>query len=316
MTKTLFPLAVLAFLLTGCAAKETAAPATPAATGSSKPVIALVVKTLTNPFFINMEKGARRAESELGFTLKVKSGAQETSIDQQIAILEGLIEENVAAIVIAPGSSTELIPVLKKAQDHGIKLVNIDNQIDPAAAKKAGLTNVPFISVDNVQGGYLSAKALIAHVKKPTQVVILEGIREAANANQRKEGALKAFSENPNVQVVGSETAHWKIDEGYAVTKALLLQHPQAELIFAANDMMALGSLQYLKEAGLSHVRVAGYDDLEEAQKALAAGQLVATIDQQADQQGSIGAATAFKMLKGEAVAPVVQVDVRLVTKE
>jgi ribose transport system substrate-binding protein len=82
--------------------------------------IGLIMKTLTNPFFIEMEKGARRAQSELGVELVVKTGAQETSIEQQIAIVEEMITAGMDAIVIAPGSSTELIPVLKKAQDAGI----------------------------------------------------------------------------------------------------------------------------------------------------------------------------------------------------
>ncbi|MCB0021873.1 MAG: substrate-binding domain-containing protein, partial [Caldilinea sp.] len=88
------------------------------------------MKTLTNPFFIEMEKGARRAEQELGIELIVKTGAQETSIEQQIAIVDDFIARGVDAIVIAPGSSTELIPVLKKAQDAGIVVINIDNRLD------------------------------------------------------------------------------------------------------------------------------------------------------------------------------------------
>ena len=70
--------------------------------------VSLIMKTLTNPFFIEMEKGARRAEKELGIRLLVKTGAKETSIDQQIAIVEDMIRQRISAIVIAPGSSTDL----------------------------------------------------------------------------------------------------------------------------------------------------------------------------------------------------------------
>ncbi len=309
--RPLFSAVLLVALLTACNKSE---PVPPVA-APAKPVIALVLKTLTNPFFIEMEKGARRAEQELNFTLLVKSGAQETSIDQQIAILEDLITVPVQAIVIAPGSSTEVVAVLKKAQDAGIKLVNIDNQIDPAAAAAAGLDSVPFVSVDNVQGAYLAARFLVAGVKKPTRAVILEGIREASNANQRKAGALKAFAENPLVTVVASESANWKIDEGFEVTKTLFAAHPDVGLIFAANDMMALGALEYLKQAGLGQVKVAGYDALTEARTAIAEGRLLATVDQQADQQGYIGAKTAMRLLQGATVEPTVLVDVRLLTK-
>ena len=79
--------------------------------------IGLVMKTLTNPFFVEMEKGARQAEKDFGINLVVRTGAQETSIEQQITIVRDLIKENVDAIVIAPADSSELIPVLKEAQD-------------------------------------------------------------------------------------------------------------------------------------------------------------------------------------------------------
>ena len=55
--------------------------------------IALVMKTLTNPFFVEMEKGARRAEKDLGVDLQVKTAAQETSIEQQIQIVDVDIED-------------------------------------------------------------------------------------------------------------------------------------------------------------------------------------------------------------------------------
>ena len=77
-----------------------------------KYTIALVMKTLTNPFFVEMEKGARQAETELGINLIVKTGAQETSFEQQITIIEELIKEKVDAILIAPADSVQIIPVL------------------------------------------------------------------------------------------------------------------------------------------------------------------------------------------------------------
>ncbi|MCU0523706.1 MAG: sugar ABC transporter substrate-binding protein [Elainella sp. Prado103] len=251
--------------------------------------IALVMKTLTNPFFVEMEKGARRAEAELGIRLIVKTAAQETSIEQQIGIIEDLIAAEVNAIVIAPGDSTELIPVLKKAQDAGITLINIDNRLNPSRSAELGLLNVPFISVNNEQGAYLSAKFISDQIRTPTQVVILEGIRTAQNAIDRKQGALRAFREDPNIDVVATETAHWKVDEAYEVTRRLFAKYPNIGAIFCANDMMALGALRYLKETDRQNILVAGFDALEEAKQAIRTGELAVSIDQQAAEQGYLG---------------------------
>lgn len=283
---------------------------------TEKPTIALVMKTLTNPFFVEMEKGARKAEKELGITLVVRTGAQETSIEQQISIIQSLIDEKVQAIVIAPADSKELIPVLKQAQDAGIVIINIDNRLDAEVSKSLGLANVPFISVDNEQGAYLSAQYLSKHVTAPTEAIILEGIRTAGNAEDRKNGALRAFAENPNITVVASETANWKIDEGYDVTATLFKQHPNVNVVFCANDMMAFGTLRYLEEAGKTDVLVASYDALEEAKQFIRDGKLQATIDQQAALQGETGVQFAVRALKGEQLAPEQLVDVLLVTTE
>lgn len=278
--------------------------------------IALVMKTLTNPFFVEMEKGARQAEQELGINLLVKTGAQETSIEQQITIIENLIKDQVDAIVIAPADSTELIPVLKKAQDAGIVIINVDNQLEPQAARQIGLVNIPFISVDNELGAYLSADYISDQIESPTQVAILEGIRTAKNAEDRKNGALRAFGENPNIEVVAMETAHWKIDEAYDVTAKLFEEHPQIRALFCANDMMALGSIQFLDKAGKTDVLVAAYDALEEAKESLRAGKLQATIDQQAALQAYTGVQFALRALNGETVPSETIVDVKLVTPE
>jgi ribose transport system substrate-binding protein len=294
--------------------------ATPAAAVASaptppKPVVGLVMKTLTNPFFIEMEKGARRAEQELGIQLKVKTASQETSIEQQIQLLEDLIAEKAAAIVIAPGDSQRLVPTLKKAVDAGIKVVNIDNRLDPKSLQEAGMAAVPFVSVDNEAGAYKAGKYLTEGVTSPAQAAILEGIRSADNARQRMGGAKRAFAENKNIKLVASETANWGIDEGYVVTKKMFQKHPNISVLFAANDMMAIGAVKFLQESGKKHVKVAGFDALAEAVAEIQEGRMVATIDQQAAEQGYQGVNLALKLLQGQTVPADTTIDTKLITR-
>lgn len=283
----------------------------------SEPIkIALVMKTLTNPFFNEVEKGARKAEKEFGIQLEVKTGAKETSIDQQIAIVEELIVNKVDAIVIAPGSLSDLIPCLKKAQDAGIIVVNIDERLDSLKSEQAGLKKVPLITVDNVQGAYLSAKFIADQIRKPAHAVILDGILSSDNAVKRKAGALKAFAENPNIKIVAAETANWNIDEANVVIDKLYKKDPNIKLIFCSNDMMALGVIEYLSKNPKKDVLVAGYDALEEAKKAVIAGTLTATIDQQAALQGYLGVKTALALLNSQPVDLKTYAEVKLITKE
>lgn len=304
---------LIASLLIGCASQ---APLSPTPTAPPPLRIALVMKTLTNPFFVAMEQGARQAEKDLGINLIVKTAAQETAIEQQIKIVEDLITDKVKAIVIAPGDSQKLIPVLKKAQDAGIVIINIDNRLDPTVAKNVGLVNIPFVSVNNEIGAYLSAKFISDKITTPTQVAIIEGIRSAFNAQERKAGAERAFNQNPSVTIVASETANWKIDEANTVAKAIFEKYPNIGAVFCANDMMALGVIEYLRGARRNKVLVAAFDALEEAKEEIIAGTLAVTIDQQAGRQGYVGVEYAVKILKGESVPLETMIDVLVVNSE
>lgn len=187
-------------------------------------------------------------------------------VEQQIQIIDDFVAEHVDAIVIAPGDSRRLIPALKRAADQGIKLVNIDNALDADAARQAGLAPPPLVSVDNESAAaYASARRIAAGAPPGTQAAIIEGIRSADNAQARKRVALRAFAENPGIRVVASHSAEWKIDEGYKVAGRILRDHPRVTRLFAANDMMALGAIKYLREAGRRDVKVAAYDALAEA---------------------------------------------------
>lgn len=309
---------VLSLVFAGCGEGVDREPAVAISTSPPpvvKPRVALVMKTLTNPFFVEMEKGARKAEIELGIELIVKTAAQETSFEQQVSIVEDLVQNKRAdALVIAPANAHHLIPAVRKARDAGIPVVIIDARLDATQLAEADLAGLPFISVDNEKGAYLAVKALSAGIEVPTTAAILEGIRSAENAQARKQGAERAFSENTAIRVVASETANWKIDEAYEVTRKMFELHPDIGLLFAANDMMALGALRYLSDNGLSSVKVAGFDALPEIRTMVDQGKLAVTVDQRAAEQGYQGVLYAIRLLKGEKVPSETLIDVELVS--
>lgn len=303
-------------LLTACG-EQTAAPASASAAASKpaapkKPQIALVMKTQSNPFFVSMEKGARRAENELGVELLVRSASSETSIEHQILLIDELIDQKVDAIVIAPADSTRLVPALKRAQQAGIKLVNIDNQLSKEALERAQMPVVPFISVDNEDASYRAVKYLLKDVKGPVQMGILEGIRSAENASARLQGAQRAIAEKPQVKLVASESANWKIDEAYQQTERIFKKHPGITVMFCANDMMALGALKYLQDKGRKDVLIGAYDGVEDVRLAIRDGKIAVSVDQQAAQQGYQGIKLALQLLQGKPAAPVTMVDALL----
>jgi ribose transport system substrate-binding protein len=290
-----------------------ASPPEPAQTSKT---VALVLVSIANPFFVAMEKGARRAEAELGIRLLVATAANDTSVEQQTASMRQVMQDKVDAIVVVPGRSAEMIPVVKEARDAGFVVINIDNRLDPEEARKAGLTGVPFIGVNNEQGAYLSAQYLAGKLTGPTQVAIVGGDPAAQASKDREKGALRAFAERRNLELVATEAAYWRIDEAYQAAARIFERHPKVGGIFCSNDVMALGVIRYLEETRREQVLVASYDDIEEARAAIRRGRLLATVNQRADEQGYMGVKYAMHALAGETLPAETFVEVELVTAE
>ena len=80
----------------------------------------------------------------------------------------------------------------------------------------------------------------------------------------------------------------------------MFVKHKDINYIFCANDMMAIGVIQYLKDNEIYNVTVSGFDYILEVEPYLLDGSLSVTVDQQAGLQGYMGVTTANKLLNGK----------------
>lgn len=278
--------------------------------------VAVILKSLTNPFFVEMAKGARQAQQESGIDLQIKTATPETSVEQQIRIVDSQVKAHVNAIVISPVDIRRLVPALKTAHDAGIKIVSIDERLLPDVLAANGMSAVPFVGVNSEQAAYQAAKLIADQVKLPTEATIVEGIPGTNTAMDRKRGAQRAFSENANLRMVESGAANWKADEAYELVKKVFRSHPRIGVVYCSNDLMAIGVIKYLQETGRSRILVGGFDALDEAKSAIRAGHMTVTVDQLAARQGYLGVISALKLLRGETLPNVVIVDTALITAD
>ena len=271
--------------------------------------LALVVKTRNNPFFSPMIAAAESEAKKLGMLLEVQAPAQETDKEKQFAIVQDLTARKVDAILIAPADSKAIVPALKKAEDAGITVINLDNRVDAMAAKSGGLKLLSYIGADNEAGGKLAGEAMLKALNNKGKVAVLEGIRGADNAEARKRGFQNAIKDK--LEIVASETANWDTQQAYAKTQAILAAHPDVQGVFCANDKMALGAIKAVSEAGKKGViAVVGYDNIPDVKPYLASGEMKATIDQHPDSMGeygvkmAVGALTKTAPASGELLVP------------
>lgn len=285
-----------------------------------KPKVALVMKSLANEFFLTMEDGAKAYQKEhpSDFDLVSNGIKDETDTANQIRIVEQMIVSKVNALVIAPADSKAMVPVIKKAVDAGITVINIDNQLDPGVLKSKNIS-VPFVGPDNRKGARLVGEYLAKQLKAGDEVAIIEGVSTTTNAQQRTAG-FKDAMEAAQIKVVSQQSGDWEIDAGNRVAAAMLSEYPNLKALLAGNDSMAVGAVSAVRAAGKAgKVQVVGYDNINAIKPMLKDGRVLATADQFAAKQAVFGIEAALKILKGEKVDSgangVIETPVELVTK-
>lgn len=281
-----------------------------------KPKVGLVMKSLANEFFSTMAEGAKQhqAANAATYDLVVNGIKDETDLAGQVNLVEQMIAQQVNAIVIAPADSKALVTVLKRAQEAGILVVNIDNKLDADVLKLADI-KVPFVGPDNRAGARKVGEELAKRLQAGDKVAIIEGIPTALNSQQRRlgfEDAMKAAGAN----IVSVQSGGWEMETANNVAAAMLNEHADLKAILCANDNMALGAVAAIRAAGkLGKVLVVGFDNISALRPLLDKGQVVATADQHGDRLAVSGIEAALKILKGEAPPADQSTAVDLVTK-
>jgi ribose transport system substrate-binding protein len=289
--------------------------AAPSAAG--KPQIALIMKSLANEFFSTMADGAKKHQAAHPdqYGLVVNGIKDERDLARQVGLVEEMIAKRVDAIVIAPADSKALVSVLKRAQAADIVVVNIDNKLDEAVLREAGV-QVPFVGPDNRAGARMVGEHLAKRLKPGDQVGVLEGIRTAFNGQQRRLGFEDAMK-SAEVQIVDSQSAQWEMDMANRVASAMISEHAGIKALLCSNDSMALGALAAVKAAGRGgQIQIVGFDNISAIQAAIRDGAVLATADQHGDQLAVYGIEYALQLLRGEASPEDKQTPVDLVTAD
>ncbi len=277
--------------------------------------IALVMKTLNNPFFINMEKGAREAAEKMGVQLLVQAAEREVDVEKQMQIIENLIQRKVSAICVTPSGSKEIVPAIVKANRVGIPVLIIDTRVDSATLSEAGGRIATYIGSDNVQGGRIAGQFIVEQLKGRGKVAILEGIPGHETGDARLNGFHEVVDQVTGIEVVTSQTANWERDQGYNVFQNILQSHPDVEALFACSDLMALGAIEAIATAGRTgELLVVGFDAIEDARQAITGGAMAGSVAQHPDVMGKYAVEYAQRLLRGEGIPDHISVPIELIT--
>ena len=248
--------------------------------------IGLIIPDITNPFFPEVARGIEDTAVEAGYTIFLCN--TNWNVEREERYLNVLMQKQVDGLIIAP--SSEEVSHLKKILDSGMNTIFISRVINHA--------NSTCIIIDNIRGGQQAVEYLI---QRGHQRVAFIGGREDISTNQeRLQGYAQALKNNglkfDNTLV---KTGSFKRDSGHYIMNQFLKLEERPTAVFAANDLLALGAIQAIKENGLSipsDIAVVGFDDIEFA--SLPEIQLT-TVAQPKYDMGNLAFSTLMELIKG-----------------
>ena len=211
--------------------------------------IGVVLPDFHGEFFSEIVRGMDREASRRGYMLllsNVHAGSEHSS--NAMRAMRGRVD---GLIVLAPHLSEEELADALPAGTPAV-LINTRN----------GAGGHPAVRLDNAAGARAVAEHLVAIGRK--RIVHIAGAAGNIEAQERAD-AFRSALEGQNGVSVALVQGDFSEQSGEAAIEALLQSGQEFDAVFAANDMMAIGVLQALRQAGIrvpEDVAVVGFDDV------------------------------------------------------
>ncbi|TCL68238.1 ABC transporter substrate-binding protein [Rhizobium sp. BK251] len=256
-----------------------------------------------NPWRIAQTASMKAEAEKHGYQLVYTDAAG--SAAKQVADVNSMIAQGVDVIFLAPREEKPLIPAVMAAKKAGIPVILLDRSVDPSLAK-AGQDYLTFIGSDFILEGQRVAEWLAKNANGKTKIIELEGTTGSSPANDRKKGFDDTIKAAGGFEIVASQSGDFARDKGRQVAEALLQAHPDADIIYAHNDEMAIGAISAIEAAGKvpgKDILVLSIDGGKEAVQAVVDGKIAAVVECN-PRFGPKAFETMARYAKGEKIEP------------
>ena len=278
--------------------------ASSAAFAADQPVIGLVTKTETNPFFVKMKEGAQEEAKKLGAKLLSGSGKADGDNAGQITAMENMIAAGAKTILITPSDAKAIVPAIKKARDKGVMVIALDSPADPPEA-----TDALFATNNYTAGVLIGEYAKAAMAGKTPKIVALDLLPGHPVGAQRHNGFLKGFGlAAPDAksnelgkaaEVVCMADSYGDAAKGQTGMENCLQRNPAINVVYTINEPAAAGAYNALKKAGKDKgVVIVSVDGGCQGIKDVGAGVIAATSQQYPLKMAAMGVEAGLEYAK------------------
>jgi fructose transport system substrate-binding protein len=228
------------------------------ASAQDKPIVGLITKTETNPFFVKMREGAQAKAEELGIELRTAAGKFDGDNDGQVAAIENLISAGAKGFAIVPSDSKAIVPTIEKAREAGLMVIVLDTPLDPMDAADATF------ATDNRKAGQLIgqwAAGTLGDKAADASIVMLDLATNQPTVDYlRDQGFMQGFGidvKDPNrygdeddPRICTHEISQGDQEKGRTAMENALQKCPDVDVVYTINEPAAAGAWEALKAVG------------------------------------------------------------------
>ena len=217
-----------------------------------RPVIAMMPKAKGDPYFVSCRAGAEEAAREAGVDL-IWDGPTGLDAARQNQLVESWITRQVDAIAVAVENQAGISTVLRKAREHGIRVLTWDADAERDArdffvnqATPEGIGNTLTDEAARLLGG-------------TGEFAIITGALSAANQNQWIAFIKqRVAARHPGLKLATIRPSDDDRDKAFSETQTILKVHPAVKLVMAISAPAVPGSAEAVRQAGRKDVNVIG----------------------------------------------------------
>ena len=266
-----------------------------------------ITKNKKNPAYIGARLGADRVAARHGCVLTHLVPDKPDDVDEQHELLRAAHAERPDALLIVPAHATALSGTLRRIQADGIPILSFVGCPEEIAC-------TCFVGSDDRALARGIADYLFDRLDGGGNIVTLEGHPNSITTAPRAAGFREAAAAHGNVRIVNSRPGYFLRDGGHAAMTELLAAEPSIDGVLAANDFMALGALDAMREAGRK-LPIVGVNATPEGVQAIKAGDMLASASFDAMKMACLATEAAVRVLAGERVPTKILLPVEVVDR-
>ena len=281
--------------------------------------ISVIPKATSHEFWQSVHAGAIRAGKELDVEVVWIGPEKEDDRQQQIALIDNQVMNQVDGIVLAPLDKVAVLRPVKNAVTKNVPVIIYDSNLEGSEDIRTS-----FVATNNREGGRIAGEQLGNMLNGSGKVVLLRYLEGSASTTNREAGFLEALQKFPDIELVSDEQyAGVTVASAQQASENLLLRFtgPDGKLtidgIFCPNESSTYGMLQALRRQRLGGtVTFVGFDVSESLIEGLESRDISGLVVQNPFKMGYIGVKTMVQHLKGEPVEKIIDTGVAFVTPE